>query len=133
MLKSKYLSRSTLSELYKLYVRPHLDCGDVNYHVPQRDDCTGNYLMEKLESVLYSAALAVTGTWRGTSRERLYDELGWKSLSSRRWSRRNAKLLSTFLHILESGRRTDALPKNFSARCRVDIQQFTDLGNFLCQ
>ena len=44
--------------------------------------------MEKLESVQYSAALAVKGTWRGTSRERLYNELGWESLSSRRWSRR---------------------------------------------
>ena len=43
--------------------------------------------MEKLESVQYSTALAVTGTWRGTSRERLYNELGWESLSSRRWSR----------------------------------------------
>ena len=87
-LMSKYLSRNTLSELYKLYVRPHLDYGDVIYHMPQGDDCSGNYLMEKLESVQYSAALAVTGTWRGTSRERLYNELGWESLSSRRWSRR---------------------------------------------
>ena len=85
---SKYLSRSTLSELYKLYVRPHLDYGDVIYHLPQRDDCSGNYLMEKLESVQFSAAFAVTGTWRGTSWERLYNELGWESLSSRRWSRR---------------------------------------------
>ncbi len=28
------------------------------------------------------------GTWKGTSREKLYTELGWESLSSRRWSRR---------------------------------------------
>ena len=47
-------------------------------------------LMEKVESVQYSAALAVTGSWRETSRERLYTELGWESLSSRRWSRRLA-------------------------------------------
>ena len=44
--------------------------------------------MEKLESVQYSAALAVTGAWRGTSRDKLYDELGWESLNFRRWSRR---------------------------------------------
>ena len=44
--------------------------------------------MEKLAAVQYSAAIAVTGTWRGTSREKLYAELGWESLSSRRWSRR---------------------------------------------
>ena len=45
-------------------------------------------LMEKLESDQYSAAVAVTGTWRGTSREKSYTELGWESLSCRRWSRR---------------------------------------------
>ena len=36
----------------------------------------------------YSTALAITGAWRGTSRERIYRELGWESLYSRRWSRR---------------------------------------------
>ena len=88
---SKYLSRNTLNELYKLYVRPHLDYGDVIYHIPQKEDnisSLGNHLMEKLESVQYAAALAVTGTWRGTSREGLYNELGWEPLSLRRWSRR---------------------------------------------
>ena len=90
---SKYLPRHTLNELYKLYVRPHLDYGDVIYHIPAKV-CEFSHniilpnLMEKLEAVQYSAAIAVTGTWRGTSREKLYAELGWESLSSRRWSRR---------------------------------------------
>ena len=90
---SKYLPRHTLNELYKLYVRPHLDYGDVTYHIPAKV-CEFSHniilpnLMEKLEAVQYSAAIAVTGTWRGTSREKLYAELGWESLSSRRWSRR---------------------------------------------
>ena len=44
--------------------------------------------MDKLESVQYSAARAITGTWKGTSRDKLYAELGWESLSCRRWSRR---------------------------------------------
>ena len=90
---SKYLPRSTLNELYKLHVRPHLDYGDVIYHIPAKvcefsGGITLPNLMEKLESVQYSAARAVTGTWRGTSREKLYTELGWESLNSRRWSRR---------------------------------------------
>ena len=90
---SKYLPRHTLNELYKLYVRPHLDYGDVIYHIPSKvcefsQNIILPSLMEKLESVQYSAALAVTGTWRGTSRDKLYAELGWESLSSRRWSRR---------------------------------------------
>ena len=33
---SKYLPRHTLNELYKLYVRPHLDYGDVIYHIPAK-------------------------------------------------------------------------------------------------
>ena len=90
---SKYLPRRTLNELYKLHVRPHLDYGDVIYHIPAKvcefsGSITLPNLMEKLESVQYSSARAVTGTWRGTSREKLYAELGWESLSSRRWSRR---------------------------------------------
>ena len=40
--------------------------------------------MEKVEAVQYSAALAVTGAWRGTSREKLYSELGWEALSDRK-------------------------------------------------
>ena len=69
-----------------------MDYGDVIYHTPAKIcDFSQNVilpnLMEKLESAQYSAALAVTGTWRGTSREKLYTELGWESLSCRRWSR----------------------------------------------
>ena len=90
---SKYLPRQSLNELYKLYVRPHLDYGDVLYHNPAKVCEFSNniilpHLMEKLKSVQYSAALAVTGAWRGSSREKLYAELGWESLSCRRWSRR---------------------------------------------
>ena len=44
--------------------------------------------MQKLESVQYSAALAITSALRRTSREKIYRELGWESLHSRRWSRR---------------------------------------------
>ena len=77
---SKYLSRITLNKLFQLYVRPYLDYGDVIYHIPQRDACSENYLMEKLEPVQYSDAVAVSGTWRGTSREKLYNELGLESL-----------------------------------------------------
>ena len=78
---SKYLPRQTLNELYKLYVGPHLDYGDVLYHNPAKVCEFSNniflpHLMEKLESVQYSAALAVTGVWRGSSREKLCAELG---------------------------------------------------------
>ena len=44
--------------------------------------------MDLIERVQYKAALIVSGCWQGTSREKLYDELGWESLSNRRWARR---------------------------------------------
>ena len=106
---SKYLPRNTLNELYKLYVRPHLDYGDVIYHIPQGTDGSENYMMEKLESVQYSAALAVTGTWRGTSQEGLHNELGWESLGSRRWSR-HLILLYKFINKLTPDYTRDPIP-----------------------
>ena len=71
----------------------HLDYGDVIYHIPSKKcDFTNSYTlknyMEKLESVQYSAARAITGAWKGTSRMKLLEELGWETLDLRRWSRR---------------------------------------------
>ena len=79
---SQYVSRKVLDLSYKLYVRPYLDYGDVIYH-NQRSD-----LMELIEQVQYKAALIVSGCWQGTNRDKLYEELGWESLSHRRWHRR---------------------------------------------
>ena len=86
---SRYLPRHKFNELYKPYVRPHLDYSDVIYHTPAKicefsHDTMLNINMEKLESVQYSAALAVTGAWKGASRDKLYNELGWESLNLRR-------------------------------------------------
>ena len=44
--------------------------------------------MNVLERTQYQAALAVTGTWKGTNREKNYEELGWESLHQRRYFRR---------------------------------------------
>ena len=44
--------------------------------------------MERIERVQYQAALAVTGAWKGTSLNKIYDELGWETLTDRRWFRR---------------------------------------------
>ena len=44
--------------------------------------------MEKVERIQYQAALAITGAWQGSSRSKIYDELGWETLSDRRKFRR---------------------------------------------
>ena len=76
--------------MYKYFVRPHLDFCDIIYHEPPKD---GNgqvltKLMEDVERLQYKAALFVTGTWQGSNRSKVYEELGWEALSDRRRSRR---------------------------------------------
>ena len=76
-----------------MFVRPHLDYCDVIYNAPfivnEFDSLiTLPHSMERLERVQYQAALAVTGCWKTTNRNKLYDELGWESLAYRRWARK---------------------------------------------
>ena len=61
---SKYVSRNVLDQMYKLYVRPHLDYGDTIYH--KFDPELTLEFTKKLDTVQYSAALAVNGAWRST-------------------------------------------------------------------
>ena len=83
---SKYVSRDVLDQICKFYVRPHLDYGDIICHKYDPE-----FILEftkRLEPTQYSAALAVSGAWRGTNTDKLYEELGWKILYYRRWYRR---------------------------------------------
>ena len=77
------LPRQSLLTIYKSFIRPHLDYGDVVYDQPHNET-----FCSKLESVQYNAALAITGAIRGTSQTKLYVELGLESLKARRWFRR---------------------------------------------
>ena len=58
--------RNVLLAICKSFVRPHLDYGDILYHQPNNEN-----INNKLESVQYSAALAIIGAIKGTSRSKL--------------------------------------------------------------
>ena len=77
------LPRSALITIYKAFVRPHLDYGDIPY-----DQAYNMPFHHKLESIQYNACLAITGAIRGTSKEKLYQELGLESPQLRRWYRK---------------------------------------------
>ena len=77
------LPRAPLVTIYKLFVRSHLDYGDNLY-----DQTFNNSFHERLESIQYNAALALTGTISGSSREKLYQELDFESLQKQRWYRK---------------------------------------------
>ena len=61
------LPRITLVTIYKAFVRPHLDYGDILY-----DQAFNNSFHDRLESIQYNACLAIKGAISGTSREKLY-------------------------------------------------------------
>ena len=92
-LQSSHVPLDALDQLYKLFVRPHLDYCDIIYHVPVITDpfdfsISLKYSMQSIESTQYQAALAVSGAWKGSNISKLYEELGWESLTGRRWYRR---------------------------------------------
>ena len=77
------LLRFSLLTIYKTFVRPHLDYGDMIY-----DQTYNASFHRKLESIQYFACSAITGTIRGTSYEKSNQELGLETLQSRRWFRK---------------------------------------------
>jgi hypothetical protein len=71
-------SRKTLETLYKSYVLPILDYGDIIW-----DNCTDS-LANSLEDLHLDALRTITGSVRGTSHQKLYQESGFCSLKERR-------------------------------------------------
>ena len=83
------LGHSILTPLYESLIRPLMEYGDIIWN--NRYDCYSALL----DSVQYEAARLVTGAVKGTRSARLYKELAWESLSSRR----KLHLLSQFYKI----------------------------------
>ena len=77
------LPRLPLLAIYKSFIRPHLDYGDVIY-----DQAYNVSFHQKLESIQYNSALVITDAKGGTSTEKLYNELGLKTLGKIRCYRK---------------------------------------------
>ena len=76
------LTRYSLLTVYKSFVKPHLDYFHIIYDQPNNQAFSN-----KLEAVQYNAALAITGVIRGTSRIKVYQELGLESQTFHKWFR----------------------------------------------
>ena len=74
------LSGQSLVTIYKSFIRPHLDYKDIIF-----DQAFNKSFHDNLELIQYIASLAITGPIRGTSKEKLYQELGFESLQHRCW------------------------------------------------
>ena len=60
------LPRTSLITIFKSFIRPHLDYGNIIY-----DRAYNTSFHQNIESIQYNAALAITGAVRRTSREEL--------------------------------------------------------------
>ena len=58
------IPRNSLLTIHKSFIRSHLDYGDTIYHQPNN----GSFC-QKIESIQYQAALAISGVIHGTSQK----------------------------------------------------------------
>ena len=73
-------SSKCFTYIYKSFVRPHLDHGDILY-----DKQNNENFQNKLEKVQCRTCPAIAGAIQGTSRTKLYDELSLHSQIKKRW------------------------------------------------
>ena len=101
----------------------------MDYHNVVCNQPSNDAFSSKLETVQYNAALAITGAIKGTSREKLYQELGLEYLQQRRWMRRlcsfykvvSIKLPAYIYEIIPSVRQSQRHPNTFnSISCRTE-------------
>ena len=75
---SALLLRQSLLTIYKSFIRPHLDYGDVIYDQPLNES-----LSNKIESVQYKAVLAITEAIQGSSRKKIISGIGFRAFTSK--------------------------------------------------
>ena len=122
-----FLPRQSLVTVYKAFIRPHFDYGDIIH-----DQTYNESFHQKTESIQYNASLATTGAIVGTSRERLYQELGLESLRKRRWYRK----LCYFFKIFKGQspeylfKMLPSVSKTYNTRTNDKIPLFSGKHNF---
>ena len=89
--RQAFLLRQSLVTVYKGFIRTNLDYEDIIYSQTYDES-----FLQKMESIQYNAALAIAGAIRGTSKEKLYLEIGLESLCKTQWYRKLCYFFKTF-------------------------------------
>ena len=124
------VDRSTLRKLYKSLVRPLMEYADVLWDACIYG-CTDSE-SDLLEHVQYEAAKIVTGAMKGTSKQRLMQEIGWEDLKTRRAIH---KLLLYFkiVNNLCPSYLVDLLPLLVSERTNYSLRTASNYSYYLCK
>ena len=78
-----YVSRDFLVTIYKSFIRRHLDYADVIFDKPNNATFSN-----QIELAQHNAALAITGSIRGTFKKKLDQELRFEKMQGRMWFQR---------------------------------------------
>ena len=123
----RLLPRSALITIYKAFVRPHLDYGDIVY-----DEAYNVSFHHKLILIQYKACLAITGAIRDTSKEKLCQKLGLNSIQIWLWFRKLGFFYKIFKNYQPSSRSKYSSKRNsaFNTRNVAKIFLFKIKHNF---
>ena len=117
------LPRDELLRIYRSFIRPHLDYGDVIYGNPNNESSKS-----EIENIQYKTCIAITGAIQETSGENLHHEMGLESLGDRRWSCKLTfalKYLANYLNIDDNRfYKTRASEYNNIKRFGIRIENF---------
>ena len=125
---------TSLDQIYKIHIRPHFDYCDMIYNRPiiNNDFSSSlslNHLMKTLEKTQYEVALAITGTWKGTNTDKLYEELGWESLHQRRVFRRLTMFYKIYNNLTPTYLKTPLVESN----CTYSLRSTRTLTPIPCK
>ena len=107
----------TRDHMYDAFARSLLDYCDLIHHIPPtltERGLTPHNLMEKVERIQYQAALPIMGAWPGSNRLKIYEELGWETLSDRRLCKRVLQI-----HKIIGGKRPSYLKDKFPPKTNL--------------
>ena len=114
----------SLFTIYKSFIKPYLDYADVIYDKPSITTFSN-----QIESAQYNTALEIIGIIRGTSKEKLYQELGFGVMKERRWFRR----LSCFYKILNNQTPGSLYSLLFSPNRHYNTRKYSKIRQIFCR
>ena len=121
----KWVDMRALETVYKLYIRPHLEYGDLvfNAHEIGKSKIFNTFqdsdsISFEIDSIQYQAAKVITGAWDKSNKAKLYELLGWESMQDRR-TMRKLVLLHQIMNTKKPSYLYDILEKQLNTSQRL--------------
>ena len=112
---SNTLPRKSLLTIYKSFIKPYLDYIDIIYDEPNNKGFCAD-----IEHIQYNAALAITSAIKGTSKTKLYKEMGSESLKIKIETSGKPEYLFNLLPTGQHAYNTRNLDQTETYYCRTD-------------